>query len=162
MGAVCLLWGDKVLVQLFIDGDAFVNALKAITVRAINKHTLPTLVVSNKKISLGASDCIRYEIVSQGADEADDTIVEAVKPNDLVITADIPLANRVIDKGGHAIDHRGTLYSVDNIKQYLAVRDLMQNIRDMGETTRGPKPFNEKDIHAYANTLNSFLDKHIS
>jgi uncharacterized protein YaiI (UPF0178 family) len=79
---------------------------------------------------------------------------------DLVITADIPLADRVITKEAHAIDHRGELYSVDNIKQYLAMRDLMDKIRESGEITKGPKPFGTKDAHEFANQLNSFLSKH--
>ena len=88
-------------------------------------------------------------------------IVELVKEGDLVITADIPLADRVISKNAHAIDHRGELYSVDNIKQYLAFRNLMEKIRESGEMTRGPKPFNQKDAHQFANQLNKFLAKNI-
>lgn len=101
-----------------------------------------------------------YIIVGQGADEADDHIVNTVKAGDLVITADIPLADRVITRQAHAIDHRGERYSVDNIKQYLAMRDLMEMIRDSGEITRGPKPFTQKDAHAFSNQLNDFLTKY--
>ena len=79
---------------------------------------------------------------------------------DLVITADIPLADRIISKDAHAIDHRGELYSVDNIKQYLAMRNLMESIRESGEMTGGPKAFGQKDAHAFANQLNAFLTKH--
>lgn len=82
-----------------------------------------------------------------------------VKKSDLVITADIPLADRVISKNAHAIDHRGELYSVDNIKQYLAMRNLMEKIRESGEITKGPKPFSQKDAHEFANQLNAFLSK---
>lgn len=145
---------------LYIDGDAFPNLLKPITLRAIERKGITTLVVSNKKISIGQSDRVSYEIVEQGADEADHRIVELVAEGDLVITADIPLADRVIAKGAHAIDHRGERYTVDNIKQYLAMRNLMETIRDMGEMTGGPKPFSQKDAHLYANALNSFLDKY--
>ncbi len=100
-------------------------------------------------------------IVEAGADEADHKIVEMVEEGDLVITADIPLADRVISKNAHAIDHRGELYSVDNIKQYLAMRDLMEKIRESGEMTRGPKAFSQKDAHEFANQLNSFLAKYV-
>ena len=113
-----------------------------------------------KKINIGVSKHIEYIIVNQGADEADDKIVEMLNINDLVITADIPLANRVIEKNAHAIDHRGAMYTQDNIKQYLAIRNLMQDIRDSGEITKGPAPFNQKDSQQFANSLNSFLQKY--
>jgi uncharacterized protein YaiI (UPF0178 family) len=79
---------------------------------------------------------------------------------DLVITADIPLANRTIEKNCHAIDHRGAMYTEDNIKQYLAIRNLMQDIRDSGEITKGPAAFGQKDAQQFANSLNSFLQKY--
>jgi uncharacterized protein YaiI (UPF0178 family) len=81
-----------------------------------------------------------------------------VEAGDLVITADIPLADRIIAKDAHAIDHRGELYTVENIKQYLAMRNLMEQIRETGEITGGPKPFGQKDAHAFANQLNAFLN----
>ncbi len=147
--------------NVYVDGDAFPNLLKPILARSIQRLSLRTFVVSNKKITLGTkSDLIEYIIVEQGADEADHRIVEMVQEGDLVITADIPLADRVISKKAHAIDHRGELYSVDNIKQYLAMRNLMEEIRESGEMTRGPKAFSQKDAHYFANQLNSFLAKH--
>jgi len=148
--------------SLYIDGDAFPNLLKPIVLRSIERLKLPTFVVSNKKITLGESDLVTYIIVEQGADEADHHIVEMVKEGDLVITADIPLADRIIAKQAHAIDHRGELFSVDNIKQYLAMRNLMEKIRESGEMTKGPKPFGSKDAHEFANQLHSFLTKHCS
>ena len=147
--------------KLFIDGDAFPNLLKPIVVRTIERLSIQTIVVSNKKIRLGKSATpITYLIVEQGADEADHRIVEMVEEGDLVITADIPLADRIISKNAHAIDHRGELYSVDNIKQYLAMRNLMEEIRDSGEMTRGPKPFGQKDAHQFANQLHRFMTKY--
>jgi uncharacterized protein YaiI (UPF0178 family) len=145
--------------RLFIDGDAFPNLLKPIILRSIERLNLETFVVANKKINIGDSKFVSYLIVEQGADEADHQIVEMVEIGDLVITADIPLADRVIAKNAHAIDHRGELYSVDNIKQYLAMRNLMESIRESGEMTRGPKPFSTKDAHEFANQLNAFLAK---
>lgn len=145
---------------LFVDGDAFPNLLKPILVRSIERLSLKTYVIANKKISLGTkSSLVEYIIVDQGADEADHKIVEMAQEGDLVITADIPLADRIISKKAHAIDHRGELYSVDNIKQYLAMRNLMESIRESGEMTGGPKAFSSKDAHLFANQLNSFLAK---
>ena len=145
---------------LFIDGDAFPNLLKPIVLKGIERLSLPTKVIANKKINVGNSKHIEYIIVDQGADEADHHIVELCEEGDLVITADIPLADRIISKKAHAIDHRGELYSIENIKQYLAMRDLMESIRESGEMTGGPKAFGQKDAHAFANQFNAFLTKH--
>ena len=148
--------------SLYIDGDAFPNLLKPIVLRSIERLKIPTYVVANKKITVGDSALVTYIIVEQGADEADHHIVEMVEEGDLVITADIPLADRVIAKKAHAIDHRGELFSVDNIKQYLAMRNLMEKIRESGEMTKGPKPFGPKDAHEFANQLHRFLTKQCS
>jgi hypothetical protein len=146
--------------RIFVDGDAFPNLLKPIIFRSIERLNLETFVVSNKHITIGKSKLITYIVVEQGADEADNYIAKEIKEGDLVITADIPLADRVIIKDAHAIDHRGELYSVDNIKQYLAIRNLMEKIREGGEMTRGPKPFDQKDAHQFANQLHKFLTKY--
>ncbi len=145
--------------KIYIDGDAFPNLIKPIILRAIERLKIETIVIANKKINIGKSKHITYMIVDLGADEADHKIVEMANEGDLVITADIPLADRIISKNAHAIDHRGELYSVDNIKQYLAIRNLMQEIRDSGEMTKGPKAFGTKDAHEFANALNAFLGK---
>lgn len=145
--------------RLFIDGDAFPNLLKPIVLKAIDKKSIETYVISNKKISIGKSKFVTYLIVELGADEADNKIIELINSDDLVITADIPLANRVIEKNAHAIDHRGELYTIDNIKEYLAYRNLMQELRDSGEITKGPKPFDQKDSQKFANQLNAFLQR---
>jgi len=147
--------------KLYIDGDALPNILKPILLRAIEKLNIDTYVVSNKKISIGINSCINYIIVDAGADVADAKIVEMLKNGDLVITADIPLADLCISKDAHALDHRGELYTKDNIKHLLAMRNLMQSIRDSGEMTKGPKPFGQKDSQNFANSFNKFLQFHI-
>ncbi len=144
---------------LYIDGDALPNPLKPILHRAIERLALPTFVIADRPIDIGESSHITYITVDSGPDEADDRIVEMVKEGDLVITADIPLADRVITKKAHAMGHRGELFSVDNIKQYLSTRDLMQEIRDSGMPTKGPAPYSKKDAHAFANQLDKFLTK---
>ena len=161
MGAFCYNLQKllKIPMTLYIDGDAFPNLLKPILLRTIHRVGIPAIVVSNKRITLGESDAVAYVIVEEGLDEADHQIVEMVAPGDLVITADIPLADRVVAKEAHAIDHRGELYTKENIKQYLAMRNLMETIRDTGEVTRGPAPFGPKDAHAFANQVNAFLDR---
>jgi uncharacterized protein len=144
---------------LYIDGDALPNALKPILFRAIVRLELPTFVISNKRISIGESEHITYIIVGAGPDEADHLITEMVKEGNLVITEDIPLADRVITKKAHAINHHGGLYTPNNIKNYLSMRNLMQELRDIGDNTRGPAPFSKKDAIGFANQLNKFLAK---
>ncbi|WP_456391823.1 YaiI/YqxD family protein [Nitratifractor sp.] len=144
---------------LYIDGDAFPNLLKPIILRAVQKRRIPTVIVANKRVSIGDSPQIRLELVEAGADRADDRIVECARPGDLVITADIPLADRLVSRGIEALDHRGTLYTRENIKQLLAMRNLMEEIRNAGEMTGGPKPFGPKDAHAFANAFNAFLSR---
>ncbi len=145
--------------KIYIDADAFPNLLKSILLKQVERLAIKTIVVSNKKVNIGKSNFVEYIIVEAGADEADNKIVEILEEGDLVITADIPLADRTITKNAHAIDHRGELYSKDNIKQYLAMRNLMEKIRESGEITKGPKPFDKKDAEMFANQLNSFLGK---
>jgi len=147
-------------VTLYVDGDAFVNTLKPILLRAIERLNLTTVVVSNKKITLGSSRQVSYIIVDSGADKADDMIVTMVQDDDLVITADIPLADRIVTKNAYALDHRGELFCKHNIKHHLAMRNLLEEIRDSGVKTQGPAPFTKRDAHQFANQLNSFLAKH--
>ena len=127
--------------------------------KAIERLSLDTYVVANKKINIGKSKNVSYVVVEQGADEADNHIVELACKGDLVITADIPLADRLITNEAHAIDHRGELYSKENIKQYLTMRNLMSELRDSGEVTGGPAPFFFFFSEGFANQLNAFLQK---
>ena len=149
------------LITIYIDGDAFPNLLKQILISAINRLELPTFVISNKPINVGPSQYLNYILVEAGADQADDRIVEMVSEGDLVVTTDIPLADRVITKKAYVIDHRGGVLTENNIKGALAMRDLMQSIRDSGEQTKGPDPFGPKDVQGFANELNSFLMKSV-
>lgn len=147
-------------IKLYIDGDAFPKLLQPILLRAVERLSISTFIVANKRVYLGESDHITYIKVSSGPDEADNRIVEMVEEGDLVVTADIPLADRVITKKAHAINHRGVLYTDYNIKQYLATRNLMQEIRDSGEVTKGPAPFSKKDAREFANQFNNFLSRY--
>lgn len=145
--------------NIYIDGDAFPNLLKPIIQRAIDKYDIQTYVISNKRISIGNSKNVEYLIVSSDPDEADNRIVEMAEEGDLVITSDIPLADRVIEKQAYVINTQGKFYDQDNIKQALAIRDLMQSIRESGEQTKGTPPLNEKNVREFANRLNQFLSR---
>jgi uncharacterized protein YaiI (UPF0178 family) len=142
--------------NLYIDGDA---VLKPTILKAINRLKINTKVIANKKITIGKSTYIEYIVVELGMDGADNHIVELVSKGDFVVTADIPLADKVVSKGANALDHRGALYTKENIKQYLAIRNLMDEIRSTGEILKGAKPFGQKDLHNFANSFNSFLAK---
>jgi len=143
--------------KLYIDGDAFPNLLKPIIHRAIEKLSIQTFVISNKRVNISASNLITYIIVPDGPDEADNKIAKMVENGDLVITADIPLDDQVISKSGFALDPRGKFWNEDNIKQALAMRDFMESFRESGGITKGQSPINEKDVRAFANQLNQFL-----
>ena len=145
--------------KIWIDADACPRVIKEIVFRASERLELPVMLVANQSLAKHDTRLIESVVVADGFDVADDYIAEHAAAGDLVITADIPLADRVIAKNAHAIDHRGELYSMDNIKQYLAMRNLMESIRESGETTKGPKPFSLKDAHEFANQLNAFLAK---
>ena len=144
---------------LFIDGDAFPNLLKPIVLRAIERACLETYVIANKKINVGKSSFIRYMIVEAGADEADNKIVELLKENDLVITADIPLASEIVKLGALAINPRGELYDEDNINERLSMRDFMTELREGGLVTGGPDSYGPKDKANFTNSLNRILVK---
>ena len=102
---------------------------------------------------------IRSVRVAKGFDVADHRIVQEMQPGDLVITADIPLAAEVIARGAHALDPRGELYSEDNVRERLAVRNLLQELRSGGELIGGPAPFSQSDQHLFANHLDRFLTR---
>ncbi len=143
--------------KILVDADAFPNALKEILLRAVLKRQIPTVFIANKRIGIPDAEYISMEIVAQGPDEADHRITELCEVCDLVITADIPLADRIVSKGAFGLDPRGTIYNEDNIKHLLAMRNLMDELRNAGEITGGPSAINEKTKRAFADGLNRLL-----
>ena len=97
--------------------------------------------------------------VAKGFDGADRRIVQEMQPGDLVVTADLPLAADVVARGGHALDPRGELYTEDNVRERLAIRNLMQELRSAGEPLAGPAPFGQSDRQRFANQLDQFLTR---
>ena len=142
---------------ILVDADAFPRPLREVLIRASKRLSIPIIFVANRFVRLPASDLLSCVVAAEGPDEADDRIVEMVGQNDLVITADVPLADRVVSKGAHALNPRGTLYTEDNIKERLASRDLMADLRDEGLVSGGPPAFGTKDIQSFADGLNRFL-----
>lgn len=142
-----------------MDADACPRAIKEITFRAVARVRVPLLMVSNLGLTAPGTPWIRCLQVPAGPDQADDKIAEMAEAGDLVITADIPLADRVVAKGAFALDPRGDFHTLENIKQRLAVRNLMDHLRSTGIQTGGPAPFNLKDRMAFARQLDKFLAK---
>ena len=145
--------------QIWVDADACPNAIKEILYRAAERVRIPLTLVANRPLRTPPSPYIRTLQVPQGLDVADNQIVDQIQPNDLVVTADIPLAAAVIEKGGHALDPRGELYTESNVRERLSVRDFMDELRGAGVVTGGPSEFREGNRKAFANELDRFLRK---
>ena len=144
--------------QIWVDADACPQVIKEILFRAAERARVVTTLVANTPLRTPPSAFVRSLRVPKGFDVADHRIVQELQPGDLVITADIPLAAEVIARGAHAIDPRGELYSEDNVRERLAIRNLMDELRSTGEIVGGgPAPFGHADRQRFANQLDRFL-----
>jgi len=145
--------------QIWVDADACPGVIKEILFRAAERKQIATILVANQLIRHPPSPWIRAVQVEKGFDVADKRIVDSASPGDLVITADIPLAAAVIDKGAHALNPRGEFYSRENIRQLLDMRNFMDTLRSSGVETGGPAAFSQADRQNFANQLDRFLAK---
>lgn len=145
--------------KIWVDADATPGVVKEILFRAADRKHIPTTLVANRLLRVPPSPYITALQVPQGFDVADNEIARRVEPGDLVITADIPLAAQVIEKGGHALNPRGEFYSKENIREALNLRDFMTGLRDAGLNSSGPPAFSHADRQAFANQLDRFLAK---
>ena len=143
--------------QIWVDADACPGVIKEILFRAATRHALAVILVANQTLRVPPSPHIRAVQVPKGFDVADSYIVEQVAAGDLVITADIPLAALVIDKQGYAINPRGELYSAENVRQMLDMRNFMDTLRSSGVNTGGPPAFSHADRQNFANQLDRFI-----
>ncbi len=143
--------------RIIVDADAMPSMIREILFRAAERTETPLVLVANVPLKFPESPLISGIQVPAGPDEADHAIAGMVMTGDLVITADIPLAARVVEKGGKAVDPRGVLYSEDNIREKLAMRNLMDALRSGGIESGGPAPFNHRDRQAFANQLDRLL-----
>lgn len=146
--------------QIWVDADACPAVIKEILFRAADRKHILTTFVANKVLYVPPSPYLRAIQVAKGFDVADNAIVEALAVGDLVITADIPLAAQVIEKGGHALNPRGEFYSVENIRERLAMRDFMESLRASGVETQGPSAMQSSDRHTFAAQLDQFLARY--
>ena len=145
--------------QIFIDADACPKVIKELLYRAAERRQVSLILIANQYLRIPASEFISTVQVPDGLDVADERIVELVNPDDIVITSDIPLADLVVEKGAHALNPRGTLYTPDNIKERKAVRDILSDMRSSGVTTGGPPAFGDRDKQAFANQFDKLLTK---
>jgi uncharacterized protein len=143
--------------HIWVDADACPYVIKDLLYRAANRWQIALTLVANQPLRTPASPYIHVLRVPLGFDVADHTIVQHVHAGDLVVTADIPLAAQVVDKGAHALNPRGQLYTPENIQEYLTMRHVMDELRQSGVNTGGPSPFSPRDRQAFANQLDRLL-----
>jgi len=143
--------------NIWVDADACPAVVKDILYRAAERAQVPVTLVANHPLRTRPSRFIRALQVPRGFDAADHEIARRVSPGDLVVTADIPLAAQVIERGGHALDPRGELYSPDTIRQRLTLRDFLDELRASGVQTGGPPPLAHGDRQRFANQLDRLL-----
>ena len=143
--------------NIWVDADACPAVVKDILYRAAERTRVPLTLVANKPLRTPPSPFIRSLQVPRGFDVADNEIARRVEPGDLVVTADIPLAAQVIERGGHALDPRGELFSPETIRERLTMRDFMDELRASGVQTGGPPPLAQGDRQRFANQLDRLL-----
>ena len=146
--------------RIWVDADAAPREVKDIVAKAALRLELPTMLVANQKLQTPANNPFVTAVrVEGGPDAADDHIAEHAQPGDLAVTADIPLAARLVDKGVRAIDPRGTEYTEETIGERLSVRDFMDQLRSTGVETGGPSAYGLKEKQAFAATFDRVLTR---
>lgn len=145
--------------HLWIDADAIPRILREVIFRASDRHLLGVTFVANQPVGIKPSIRIKSIQVAHGADSADREIVERMHAGDIVVTQDIPLAAQVIEKGGTAINPRGDIYTPDNVRARLHLRDFMEVLRGSGVQTGGPPPISDKEKKSFADSLEKTIQK---
>jgi uncharacterized protein YaiI (UPF0178 family) len=143
--------------HIWVDADACPSVIKEMLFRAAERMAVMTTLVANKPLRVPRSQFECAVQVAHGFDVADNEIVRRMEPGDLVVTADIPLAADVIAHGGHALNPRGEFYTIDTIRERLAMRNFLEELRGSGVQTAGPAPFNQADRKRFADQLDRFL-----
>ncbi|OAJ33877.1 hypothetical protein A0O36_01915 [Piscirickettsiaceae bacterium NZ-RLO1] len=145
--------------KIWVDADACPKVIKEILFRVANRLEVEVILVANQALATPPSAYIKSIQVTKGFDVADNYIVSQTRPEDLIITADIPLAAEIVEKGAHALNPRGELYDQNNIKERLTLRDAMDELRSSGLMSGGPAAFSHKDRQSFSNALDRFLAK---
>lgn len=139
------------MLEIYVDADAC--PVKDEAVRVAQRHGLKVFMVSDGGVRPHPDPMVQIVVVTQGADAADDWIAEHVGPGDIVVTSDIPLADRCIKAGSRAMRPNGEAFTEDAIGMTLATRDLMTGLRETGQITGGPRPYSKQDRSQFLNTL---------
>jgi len=147
--------------KIWVDADACPVVIKDILFRAAERTGVQVTLVANQPVRIPPSRCIKMIQVAPGFDVADNEIVKRLEAGDLVVTSDIPLAAQAIEKGATALSPRGELYSSDNIRARLNMRDFMDTLRASGINTGGPPVLSQGDRQLFANHLDKFLTRHV-
>ena len=142
---------------IWIDGDGVPRACRDIVFRASERTRIPVVLVANSWQQLPRSPSLSFVQVPGGLDVADDRIAESCQEGDLVVTSDIPLAARVIERGATVLQFRGEPLTEENVRQRLGMRDMMEELRGAGVMTGGPPPFGAKDSQRFANALDRWI-----
>ncbi len=142
---------------IWVDADATPRPVKEVLFKAADRTQTPVVLVANQYLATPRSKYVKAMQVPKGFDVADDEIVQRVASGDIVITADIPLANEVVAKGAVALNPRGMLYTTENIKDFLQRRDMMESLRDTGQVSGGPAAYDARDKQNFANALDRLL-----
>ncbi len=148
--------------KIWVDADACPGAVKEILFRAANRAQVPLTLIANQMLRVPPSPWIRALQVPSGFDVADERIVQEADAGDLVVTADVPLAARVIAKGALVLEPRGDLLDKGNIEERLGMRNFMESLRSSGVETGGPAAFSASDRQAFANRLDGLLARRSS
>ena len=146
--------------KIWVDADACPVVIKDILYRAAERTGVQLTLVANQPVRIPRSRYIKFIQVASGFDVADNEIVKRLDAGDLVITGDIPLAAEVIEKGGYALNPRGELYTANNIRARLNMRDFMDTLRASGIDTGGPSALSQSDRKSFANHLDKLLTMH--
>jgi uncharacterized protein YaiI (UPF0178 family) len=144
---------------VWIDADACPREVRDLVLRTAVRRDITAVFVANAFLALPRHDRIAFQLVPPGSDKADDHIVNKAGPLDLAVTADIPLASRLVEKGLTVIGTRGEEYTLENIGERLAFRDLMDNLRSAGLAAGGPRELTRSDLQRFANALDRFISK---
>lgn len=144
---------------IWVDADACPKVIKEVLYRAAEREQMMVTLVANQSLSVPPSRFLRTLRVAAGFDVADNEIVQRVEAGDLVITADIPLAAEVMEKGAIALNPRGERYSEATIRERLTMRDFMDTLRASGVQTGGPPTLNQRDRQQFANELDKWLQQ---
>lgn len=151
---------DEPKLRIWVDADAAPGDVKDIVARAALRLEMPALLVANQRLQTPANNPFVSSVrVDGGPDVADDHIAENADPGDLAITADIPLAARLVEKGVVTLDPRGEEYTRENVGERLSIRDFMDGLRSTGVETGGPSAYGQKEKQAFASAFDRALTR---